>query len=236
MDRMIKRPNLPEKDITALAMGEKYIPLFASFFEERGVALLPIPANPFVDPRLAYHADLTLLHLNMQMFATVGELFIPLPVSCASILRMQTMEEESALNICIVGDYSICNEETSGMRLSWLKRIPVKQRYARCSICVVDEHSIITADHGIAKSCQGLLDVLEIESGHIELPGFDYGFIGGCSFKLNAHELAFTGNLRDHPDAGRIESFLRERGVESVCMRDGPLLDIGSAVPVQEKF
>lgn len=146
------------------------------------------------------------------------------------------MEEESALNICIVGDYSICNEQTSGMRLSWLKRIPVKQRYARCSICVVDERSIITADHGIAKSCQGLLDVLEIEPGHIELPGFDYGFIGGCSFKLNAHELAFTGNLRTHPDAERIESFLRERGVKSVCMTDGPLLDIGSAVPVQEKF
>lgn len=236
MNRMLKRPNLPEKDITALAMGEKYIPLFRFFFESRGVELLPIPENPFVDPRLAYHADLTLLHLNAHTFATVEDLFIPLPVSCSSILRIRNIEEESGLNICIVGEYAICNEQTAAMSLSWLKKIPVKQKYTRCSICVVDEHSIITADHGIAQSCSGLLDVLEIEPGHIELPGYDYGFIGGCSFKLNAHELAFTGSLQSHPDAERIQQFLSERGVEAISLTDGPLLDIGSAVPVQEKF
>ena len=236
MNRMVKNPNLPEKDITSLAMGEKYIPIFAPYFEKRGVELLPIPANPVVDPRLAFHADLTLLHLNAQMFATVSDLFIPLPVNCSSILRIQTIEQESALNICIIGDYAICNEQTAAMNLAWLKKIPVNQRYARCSVCVVDEHSIITADHGIAKSCQGLLDVLEIEPGHIELPGYDYGFIGGCSFKLNAHELAFTGSLRNHPDAERIVGFLRERSVEPVYLTESNLLDIGSAVPVQELF
>lgn len=236
MNSMIKNPNLPLHDVTAMAMGEKYIPLFSAALENRGIELLPIPDNPYVDPRLSGHADLSLLHLNTHTFSIMGDLFIPLPVSCASILRIRNIDVESALNICIVGDYAIYCEETAGMALPWLKKISVKQRYARCSVCVVDEHSIITADHGIAAACQGLLDVLEIEPGHVELPGFDYGFIGGCSFKLNAHTLAFTGTLDDHPDKDRILAFLSERSVEPLYLRDEKLLDIGSAVPVQEKY
>ena len=236
MNSMIKKPNLPTNDVTALAMGEQYIPLFRSALEESGIELLPIPENPYVDPRLSGHADLSLLHLNAQTFSIMGDLFIPLPVSCASILRIRNIEQESALNICIVGEYAIYCEETAGLALPWLKKIPVKQRYTRCSVCVVDAHSIITADHGIAVACQGLLDVLEIQPGHIELPGYDYGFIGGCSFKLNAHTLAFTGTLDDHPDKERIINFLTERSVEPLFLRDGKLLDIGSAVPVQEIY
>ncbi len=217
-------------------MGQKYIPLFSKALESRGIELLPIPKNPYVDSRLAFHGDLSLLHLNAQMFATLGEPYIPLPVSCSSILRIRNIEEESALNICIIGDYVICSEKTAAIVPSWLRVIPVRQRYARCSVCIVDEHSIITADHGIAVACQGLLDVLEIQAGHIDLPGFDYGFLGGCSFKLNAHTLAFTGSLATHPDKERILAFLRERSVEPLYLSEGKLLDIGSAIPVQEKF
>ncbi len=235
MDRMVQKPNLPENDVTALAMGEKYIPLFSSFFNSRGIELLPIPENPFVDPRVSSHADLSLLHLNAQMFATVGSGYIPLPVSCSSILRIQNINEESALNICILGDHVLCCEKTAAIVPSWLHKIYVNQRYTRCNVCIVDEHSIITSDHGIAQSCQGLLDVLEIEPGHISLPGYGYGFIGGCSFKLGPDQLAFTGSLDTHPDGKKITDFMRERSVEPVYIRQGELLDIGSAVPVQEK-
>lgn len=236
MNRMVKNPNLPENEVTALAIGDKYIPLFSSFFSTRNIELLPIPENPFVDTRLSSHADLTLLHLNANMFMAAGSLYIPLPVSCSSILRIQNINPDSALNICVIGDYAICCEKTAAIIPSWLKIIYVKQQYARCSVCIVDDHSIITADHGIAQRCSGLLDVLEIQPGFIELPGFDYGFIGGCSFKLSAHELAFTGTLDSHPDKEKILSFLAERFVEPVYLSDGPLLDIGSAVPVQEQF
>ena len=236
MNRMVQKPNLPQGKVTALAMGERYIPLFSAFFEKRGIELLPIPEASELDPRISSHADLNLLHLNAQVFAARGDAYIPLPVSCSSILRMRNNEGDSALNICIVGDYVICSEKSAAIVPNWLKHIAVKQRYARCSTCVVDEHSIITADPGIAAACTGALDVLQIEPGYIELPGFDYGFLGGCSFKLSAHELAFTGTLHAHPDERRILDFLSARSVEPVYLTDGPLLDIGSAVPVQEEF
>ena len=41
--------------------------------------------------------------------------------------------------------------------------INVKQGYAKCSICVVSDNAIITADKGIAKAAiQNRIDVLEI--------------------------------------------------------------------------
>ena len=78
------------------------------------------------------------------------------------------------------------------------------------------------------------MDVLEIEPGHILLPGFDTGFIGGATFKLSAHELAFTGELDGHPDRPAIEAFLEARGVEPVYLTTQPAFDIGSAVPLTE--
>lgn len=235
MDRIILNPNLPENDVSVLAMGAEYVPIFSSACEKRGVEILTIPVNPFVDPRLSSHADLSLLHLNAQMFVTLGNEYIALPVSCSSILRIQNISHESALNLCIVGDYVTCCEKTAAMVPSWLTPIFVNQHYARCSICVVDEKSIITADHGIAQACKDYLDVLEIQPGHIDLPGFNYGFIGGCSFKLGKERLAFTGTLDYHPDKEKILRFLSVRSIEPVYLLNRGLLDIGSAVPIQEK-
>ena len=61
-----------------------------------------------------------------------------------------------------------------------LTKIHVKQGYTRCSLLPVDDRSFITSDAGIAKTlAEHDTDVLLIHPGHIHLPGFDYGFIGG---------------------------------------------------------
>ena len=111
----------------------------------------------------------------------------------------------------------------------------MRQGYAKCCACVVNEGAMITSDTGIAKAAaRHGVDVLRIRPGYIELEGFDTGFIGGASFKISPERLAFTGRLDAHPDVARIESFLRERGVEPVYLTDSPAFDIGSAVPLTE--
>lgn len=109
------------------------------------------------------------------------------------------------------------------------KIINVKQGYAKCSIVVVDEKSIITSDRGIAKACDGILEVLLIENGHIVLEGFNYGFIGGCSGRIG-NTVIFNGNLEDHPDFKKIIEFIEERDLEVKYFRDYPLTDIGSII------
>ena len=220
--------------MTELALGERYVPILGKALEGRGIRCISIPVNPVLDERIASHTDLALLHLGNDRFAAASEIGInwDFPV----FNKVPTYKNDCALNSCIAGEYWIGCLSTAAVIPKEKTIIPVKQRYTRCSVCVVDEHSIITADPGIVRACKGKLDVLCIEPGHIALPGFDYGFIGGASFKLSKREIAFTGRLDAHPDRERIEAFLRERKIKPVYLTDGVCFDCGSAVPLREEI
>lgn len=119
--------------------------------------------------------------------------------------------------------------------------IDVPQGYTRCCCLPVDDSSFITSDMGIAKALVAAnADVLLIEKEHILLPGFDYGFIGGCAGHLISvpgsastdagvnRIILFNGDLSMHPDHIRINAFLSERGITPIFFKEYPLTDIGS--------
>ena len=114
-------------------------------------------------------------------------------------------------------------------------QINSRQGYSRCSVCVVSDNAIITTDEGICRGAEAHgIDVLKIQPGYIDLLGFDYGFIGGASFKISDTKLAFTGRLDKHPDAERIIEFASLHNVNIVYITDKPAFDIGGAVPITE--
>jgi hypothetical protein len=111
--------------------------------------------------------------------------------------------------------------------------INVKQGYTKCSTAVVDDNSIVTADRGIYPAAlKNGVDALLISPGHIELEAFDYGFIGGCCGRIGESLLAFSGNPSLHPDWAVLSEFLEKRGITAVPLFDGPLMDVGSIIPV----
>lgn len=138
-------------------------------------------------------------------------------------------------NAASTGKYFIHNlKYTDPDLLDTIKRegqilVNVKQGYAKCNIVVVDEDSIITSDRGIASACEGIMDVLLITEGHIALPGFNTGFIGGCSGRLS-RKVFFNGDLRSHPDYKRILSFIHSRGLDCLWFEGSPMTDIGSII------
>ena len=110
-------------------------------------------------------------------------------------------------NVCIFGKYAIHNfNYTDEYILDYLNRnnftkINVKQGYSKCSICIVDDNSIITSDVGIYNAVKKYdIDCLLIEKGYIDLFELDYGFIGGCSGLISTDVLAFFGDITKHPD------------------------------------
>lgn len=130
--------------------------------------------------------------------------------------------------------------------------INVHQGYTKCSVVVVDQNSIITYDKGIAMACapyapgngpqsgpvgSGVSDdgatsaaglsVLLVSPGHVKLPGYDTGLIGGASGRIG-DEVIFNGNLAAHPDFERIKNFIEARGLKCVWFEGYPLTDIGS--------
>lgn len=115
-----------------------------------------------------------------------------------------------------------------------IKMINMKQGYAKCSICIVDEKSIITSDVGISMLAkQNNFDCLLIRPGYIKLWDLNYGFIGGCTGKISENEMLFCGKITDHPDYVNINKFLYKRDIEAIELVNSELIDLGSLIPIE---
>ena len=225
-----------------LVLGKRYRDILEPGLREAGADLLWLPDNPALGEPVAGHADLSLF-MSRDGTAVTGEEVHPLLVNYLTnrgytVLKSRKQGPEypmdAGLCICETGKYSLYNPRTADPEaVRHLTGIPVEisQGYTRCSVCVVSAEAIITADRGICRKARNAgLDVLEIQPGFVELPGYAYGFIGGASLQLPDDVLAFTGSLRFHPDRDAMLAFLRNYGVKPVFLTDRPLLDIGSAV------
>lgn len=110
-----------------------------------------------------------------------------------------------------------------------LEMINVNQGYTKCNCVVVDGSAIITSDAGIYNTLQNYpaVSVLKIRPGFVRLDGFEYGFLGGASGRVD-DEIIFNGDLSAHPDFEAISRFIESRGVKIKYFPDFPLTDIGS--------
>ncbi len=145
-------------------------------------------------------------------------------------------------NVVIMGKYAIHNFDYTDKKIleyinkKNLIKINIKQGYSKCSICIVDENSIITSDEGIYNSVieQGI-DCLLITPGNIDLFDLNYGFIGGCTGFLSKNEIAFLGDVSRHPDYEMINMFLKSKGKKVVNLSNEKLLDLGSIIPLMTR-
>ena len=116
-------------------------------------------------------------------------------------------------NAVILGKRLICNTKTvSRLILSFAEKhgyeiIHVPQGYTKCSVAVVSDNAIITSDKAISHICASVgIDVLTVSEGHITLPPYDYGFIGGTCGESD-NKIYFCGSLEKHPDGESIKKF-----------------------------
>lgn len=113
--------------------------------------------------------------------------------------------------------------------------VRVRQGYARCSVCVIDDNAVITADRGIARAAvRAGTEVTLIESGDIILEGYDYGFIGGASGIL-PEGVAFMGDPAAHPSGEKITAAVRSRGLDIIMLDEGMLCDSGGLIIIESK-
>lgn len=107
--------------------------------------------------------------------------------------------------------------------------INVKQGYTKCSILPVDNKAVITNDPSIERSLKKYdFDVLLLPYGDISLPGFNYGFIGGCGGKTSLGEMCFFGHLKYYKYKNEIINFLNRYNIKPIYLYNGPLIDRGS--------
>ena len=142
--------------------------------------------------------------------------------------------DDVAYNVCAMGKYLICRPLSVTIEIlaeyhNLKTEILIsKQGYAKCSICVVNDYSAITADNGMYKLLNNVgINVLKIEEGFIDLYDMQ-GFIGGASGLINKTTLCFNGDLKTHPDCNNIIDFCKNVGVDTISLNKGNLVDIGT--------
>ena len=252
MSVFVRFPNLPQR-CKAVLYGEKYAQKLKYPLEYLQIESICVPDNPYIDPRLAGHVDLSVLHaggekllLSPYLKSSAVSDYLQRQgalLSFPDIRQYDVYPGDAQLNLCILGDRAIYNRSVvPACIVDFLTNEAsvifksCRQGYNRCAACIVDAQSLITADRGIAAAAEAFgIQTLIITPGFVDLDGFPYGFIGGASFKLSGDKLAFTGRLDEHPDGDRILSFLHEREIEAIFLTEDAVFDIGSAIPILEK-
>lgn len=117
--------------------------------------------------------------------------------------------------------------------MKYKKNINTRQGYTKCSTAVVTENAVITSDANIARILkEEAVDVLFVPPGGIDLPGLDYGFIGGTCGLFNEKTIVFYGNLKNYDYGKEVLEFLKKHHVEPVYLSDGRLVDRGSILTI----
>ncbi len=245
MIRFIKYPNLPEGKVSLIICGGLNRELI-EFFESRGTEILCTEKNSLVDKAICNHADISALYLGDGKIIVDNKQKI-----LADILKIKGFDviesyncvkgmypDDIILNHAIVGDYIIGKRNYFDIAVSEnicdLRVVDVKQGYAKCSVLVIDNQSIITDDTSIAqKTSENGLDCLLIGKGDILLDGHEYGFIGGASGKISKNEILFFGDITKHRNYNEIKSFLDCRNIEIISF-DFPLTDFGGIISLSE--
>ena len=196
------------------------------YLADCGYEVCMLPRIPGPDPAIADHPDLVLCSLGPRRPVFHGKI--------ATVRR--PYPADVPYNACCTGKYFIHNlkythaELLAAAEVADMIPVNVPQGYSRCSCLPVDETSVITADQGIIRACRDAgLTVLEVTPGYVELPGYKYGFIGGCGGRIG-NTVVFHGSLAGHPDGERIRNFIEERGLKCIDFADFPLRDIGSVI------
>ena len=243
-------PNLPQEKIKSVVVSTEYA-YVTDELKRLGISIISSVEAcdlPFYE---RFHADMQIHNFGNDAYflrnscSLLKKEIIRVNSEANIIIESQSISEKYPNNISLngafIGDYYICNESHSNRELlrryieNGIKIINVKQGYAKCSTVIVSHNAIITDDDDIYNKCRCIKDIeiLKADKGSVRLRGYDYGFIGGCSLKLDKNTLAFCGDVRTHSDYHNIKTFCKNHNVELLSLSNDALTDIGGLVAVK---
>ncbi len=235
------RPHLPTRPITAAIVSSQLPVSMRQMLGRYGVHLLDCPPNPALPKPVNHHPDLSVFDLGNGHILVDKELPLYLPKSLERITGTAKLDsrypQDIAYDACLIGTFLFCKREATAPEILQQSYtvIDVRQGYAKCSIAIVTEKAAITEDKGLAQSMrQTGIDVLLLEPGGVDLPGYDRGFIGGACGKIAPDILAFFGDVSRHPQYGQMAEFCRNYGVGLLSLSQDALTDYGSLLPISE--
>lgn len=207
---------------------------------QMGCNVITLPPFSKLQKGVSTHADMLVfngkrgLFVHADYYGENKELFDSLGVNVIKTDENidKDYPNDILFNAVVTGEILFSNTEYTSRLIKdeTSRHVRVRQGYTSCSTCRVADDAFITSDEGLYKAYQqNGIDVLLIEKGHIDLPFYDYGFIGGASVRLD-DALCFFGRIEDHPGYEQIAGFAKKYGVKIISLSDEKMIDLGSAV------
>lgn len=230
--------------MSTFVMSDKY-PCFVREIEKLGNTVIASDTvNSFPIPEQK-HADMQILSIKSDVFIISECTILPRKLSNKNIIYCKNKAGDRYpknillnflyINNTLYGKLSAIDKNLLVYcRNNNIKTVNVNQGYARCSTLVVNDNAAVTSDLSIEKALKNNgVEVLLISPGNIVLDGYDYGFIGGASGKIDENTVVFFGNVKNHPDYFKIKNFADKHNVSiKILCKENPLTDIGGVVKI----
>ncbi len=247
-EKFVDNPNLPKSKVKKVIISELRLDICNTLKRLKIDTINIKPCLNLYKPE-STHADMQCHHLhkneivisqdNTYLYKQLKN--IGMNIQYSNKCLQKNYPDCSILNAARLNNYLFANIKCLDKTIleNCLKNnieiINVSQGYTKCSIAIIDSNSIITSDNSIHKAAKDKnIDVLKIRPGYIELPGYDYGFIGGTCGLIDKNKIAFTGNIVLHPDYKEIRSFIESKSIEIICLNNKNLFDVGGILPITE--
>lgn len=246
----VDTPNSPAAPATLAVVDGRITCKIECFLLSKGIRLIKTQKHPGVLDAVSYHPDIMLHHIggNRIVYApgTGNKMLRELESNGYCLVEGGTKLSpdypgDISYNGARVGNYFFHYlEYTDPILLNELEKanvelVNVKQGYTKCSVAVINENSIITADPSIAKeAAKRDIRVLIIPpQKSILLPGLDYGFIGGCSGLIGKGSWAIFGKAEKLPSFFQIQEFLKKESCQILSLSDDEVIDLGTLLTVK---
>ncbi len=218
-----------------------------SAFLKKGFTTVLLPPHPGLPEPVCTHPDMLLFFAPDGILCTKSYVRLAKEelsrISALTGKQIFSVPEEYGaaypadilFNAALVGTVLYCNAAHTARRIAenpCYRVVPVRQGYAKCSVIPVGSNALMTADPSIAKAAEAAGQaVLRLPAGEIRLPGYPFGFWGGCaSFAPygGTDTVYFAGNYRAQAGAEQIDAFCRARGFDCIALTEEPLTDYGT--------
>jgi len=250
MNGFIEVPFLPKGKVETVIVDKRIPKCIQNKIRAKGINIIETPYCRDLYKAVSAHPDMLLYHIGGNEIIVAPNVYLQIKKNLENLnlkviegntVLKSTYPDNIAYNVARIGKFAIHNFKYTDKKImeilekKEIELINVKQGYSKCSICIINEKAIITSDKGIAKKLQRYdIDVLLIRSGYIDLPGLNYGFIGGVSGLIERNKVLFCGDIKKHPDFEAIKEFMEKYSMDFVDIEGKKLVDIGSIIPITE--
>ncbi len=212
-----------------------------------GVTTYKLGKSHNMTGELAYHPDILLNNFRQGLWLCEsnaqylpknldGNIFRESETELADLYPFDCPFNNFRLNNALICGKSADYLITACAQYEDIRIIYVPQNYTKCCCVIVNSRAVITSDYYIGRTLRkNGFDVLIVkDSDTIGLRGYSHGLIGGCSARLSADLIGFTGNLNKYKYGNDIRDFCANYKIDVMSLSSEPMYDYGGVLPITE--